>query len=74
MLMPLQLMAPGETGLIENVTGRPEWIGRMAEIGIRHGNRIQVLAPGSPCLLLVGECRLCLRMDECAQILVRVGQ
>ncbi len=73
MLMPLELMAPGETGVIEQVQGQPEWIGRMAELGIRHGNRVQVLSPGSPCLLLVGDCRLCLRVDECARILVRLG-
>jgi hypothetical protein len=29
------------------------------------------LQPGSPCLLQVGECRLCLRGEVGAQILVR---
>ncbi len=71
MLMPLELMASGESGVIEQVQGKPDWIGRMAELGIRHGNRVEVVASGSPCVLKVGECRLCLRVDECARIFVR---
>jgi Fe2+ transport system protein FeoA len=74
MLLPLQFMASGETGVIEDVQGRPDWVGRMAELGIRSGNRVKVLSSGSPCLLLIGDCRLCLRMDECAHIMVRLAQ
>jgi hypothetical protein len=30
-----------------------------------------VVQPGTPCLLDVGGCKLCLRGGECSQILVR---
>lgn len=71
MLLPLESLSSGECCVIEDVQGEPCWIGRMAELGLRNGCRLQVLQPGSPCLLQVGGCRLCLRGDEVMRILVR---
>lgn len=71
MLMPLDMLRAGEWGEVEEVTGQPAWVGRLAELGIRSGARVQVVQPGSPCLLNVGGCKLCLRGGECSQILVR---
>ena len=50
-LMPLELLGAGEWGEVEAVTGEPGWVGRLAELGIRNGSHVQVLQPGSPCLL-----------------------
>jgi Fe2+ transport system protein FeoA len=61
----------GEWGEIAFIDGAPDWIGRMAELGLRIGCRLRMLQPGSPCLLQVGGCRLCVRGDETAQIYVR---
>ena len=41
------------------------------ELGLRIGCRLRMLQPGSPCMLQVGECRLCLGGEVAAQILVR---
>jgi ferrous iron transport protein A len=71
MLLPLELLGLGEWGDIAEVTGEPAFVGRMAELGLRSGSRLQVLRPGSPCLLRVGGSRLSLRTDLAAQILVR---
>ena len=71
MLMPLDMLRAGEWGEVAEVTGLPGWVGRLAELGIRQGCRLQVVQPGSPCLLSVGGCKLCLRGAECSQILVR---
>ena len=71
MLLPLDMVAAGEWAEIAEVTGDPAWVGRLAELGIRQGCRLQVLQPGSPCLLQVADCKLCLRGDDCTQILVR---
>lgn len=71
MLMPLDMLRAGEWAEVEEVTGQPAWVGRLAELGIRSGARVQVVRPGSPCLLNVGGCKLCLRGGECSQILVR---
>jgi Fe2+ transport system protein FeoA len=71
MLMPLDMLRAGEWAEVEEVTGQPAWVGRLAELGIRNGARVQVVQPGSPCLLSVAGCKLCLRGCECSQILVR---
>jgi ferrous iron transport protein A len=70
-LLPVELLGGGEWADVAEVSGEPTWVGRMAELGVRIGCRLQVLQPGSPCLLQVGGCRLCLRGDCAMQILVR---
>ena len=72
-LLPLETyrLGPNEWADVEDVSGEPAWVGRMAELGVRAGCRLRVLQPGSPCLLQVGGCRLCLRGDCLMQILVR---
>ena len=69
-LLPLELLGPGEWGEVHSVTGEPGWVGRLAELGIRNGSQVQVVQPGSPCLLSVGGCRLSLRNHCDCQILV----
>jgi Fe2+ transport system protein FeoA len=71
MLMPLDMLAAGEVGEVAEVSGVASWVGRLAELGIRQGCRVRVVQSGSPCLLDVGGCKLCLRGGECSQILVR---
>jgi len=71
MLMPLDMLRTGDVAEVEEVSGLPAWIGRLAELGIRQGCRVRVVQAGSPCLLDVGGCKLCLRGGECSQILVR---
>lgn len=70
-LLPLELLAAGEWAEVGEVHGQPAWVGRMAELGIRPGSRIQVVSGGSPCLVLVGGSRLSLRGEQAMQILVR---
>jgi ferrous iron transport protein A len=72
MLMPLDMLRAGEVGEVAEVSGPDAaFVGRLAELGIRAGCRVRVVQPGSPCLLDVGGCKLCLRGGECSQILVR---
>ena len=70
-LLPLELVQSGEWAEVEEVTGAPGWVGRMAELGVRTGSRVQVLRQGSPCLLRIGTSRFSLRGDAGVQILVR---
>lgn len=71
MLMPLDLLQAGEWAEVEEVSGHHDWVGRLAELGIRQGCRLQVVQPGTTCLLNVSGCKLCLRPGECSLILVR---
>ncbi len=70
-LLPLEFLRPGEWADVAEVTGEPNWVGRMAELGVRAGCRLQMLQGGCPCLLQVGGCRLSLRGECAMQILVR---
>lgn len=70
MLIPLDMLRPGEKAEVVEVTGDAAWVCRLAEMGLREGCQLTVLQPGSPCLLKVADCRLCLRGGETTQILV----
>jgi ferrous iron transport protein A len=71
MLLPLDMIGSGEWAEVAEVGGEPGWVGRLAELGLREGCRVRVLQPGSPCLLQIANCKLCVRDGECSQILVR---
>ncbi len=71
MLLPLDLVRAGEECEIAEVGGDPSWVGRLAELGLREGTRLCVVQPGTPCLLMVANGKICLRGQECGQILVR---
>ena len=70
-LLPLENLQAGEWGDVAHVSGEPGWVGRMAELGVRTGCRIQMLQSGTPCLLIVGGSRLSLRGECAMRILVR---
>ena len=70
-LLPLEYLGRGEWAEIEHVDGEPGWVGRMAELGLRIGSQLRVLQAGSPCLIDVAGCRLCLRGESLMRILVR---
>jgi ferrous iron transport protein A len=69
--LPLDMLRAGEWGDVTDIGGDAAWVCRMAELGLRAGCRVQMLQSGSPCLLRVAGCKLCLRSDDSAQILVR---
>jgi Fe2+ transport system protein FeoA len=70
-LLPLDYLQPGEWADVAEVHGEAGWVGRLAELGVRIGSRLQVLRGGYPCLLQVGGSRLSLRAQEVLHILVR---
>jgi Fe2+ transport system protein FeoA len=70
-VLPLELLSPGDHAVVEDIQGDAHWICRMAEFGLQHGCRLQVLRSGAPCLLQLPGCQLCLRSDDSMRILVR---
>ena len=70
MIIPLDMLGVGEWADVAEIAGSPGWVGRLAELGIREGSRLQVLQPGSPCVLQVDDCKLCIRPTDCSHILV----
>lgn len=69
-LFPLEMLRRGEWADVAEVSGDPSWVGRMAELGIRSGSRVQMIQDGIPCMLNVNGCKLCLRGDACSRIYV----
>ena len=72
MLVPLDMLKTGEWACVAEISGDAAWVNRLAEMGFREGCKLQVLQPGSTCLLKVADCRLCIRSHESSQILVQV--
>lgn len=72
-IIPLSLMESGESGTVFDLTGSPEFVHRLEEMGLCSGASIRLLHGGEPCLIAIGEHRLSLRCDdESAVILVEV--
>ena len=70
-MIPLELLGSGHWADVADLHGEPAWVSRMAELGLQPGSRIRMIRSGSPCLLLVGDARLCLRGDWAMRIMVR---
>lgn len=71
--IPLQLLANGQAGAIAAVVGKCESVHRLHEMGLREGAEVEMIQPGSPCIIRLGEHRLCMRADDLVSVLVRVG-
>lgn len=71
MLLPLEALGTGDWADVADVSGEPQWVGRLGELGIRVGSRLQVLQSGCPCLVKIGGSRLSLRGADSGQILVQ---
>ena len=72
-VLPLPAIARNEEAVIRVLAGPGPLRARLQELGLTPGARVRVLASGSPCILQVGETRLCLRGDEAEAILVQLG-
>ena len=55
------------------VLGQPAEVHRLEEIGLRGGTNVQMIRPGSPCIIRLDGNRLCLRADELVSVMVRPG-
>jgi ferrous iron transport protein A len=68
--LPITLLAAGQVAEIQQLVGPPEIIHRFEELGLRAGARIEVVRAGSPCIIRVGDSRLCIREDAQVRVLV----
>lgn len=73
-LLPLEMLSPGQAAEIDQVLGDTEQVHRLSELGLRPGTSVEMIQPGSPCIIRLGESRLCFRESELLSILVRVEQ
>jgi len=73
-IVPLDLLAAGETARVFEVDGRAEFVHRLHEMGLQPGAEIRMLRPGSPCILAVNEQRLSFRLEDSTTVLVEVSR
>lgn len=70
---PLDLLDAGQCGAVAALLGEPGAVHRLEELGLRRGAEIEMIRPGSPCIVRLGGQRLCLRPDDSVHVLVRLG-
>jgi ferrous iron transport protein A len=73
-LVPLQFLDSGQRARIDQLLGRPDEIHRLEEMGMRVGRDIEMVRPGSPCIIKLDGTRLAFRNDDSFSVLVRVGE
>jgi ferrous iron transport protein A len=72
--IPLQFVAAGKSATVLHVEGEPHEVHRLAELGVRCGQPLQVIQAGSPCIVQLDGSRLCLRYDQECHVLVKVSE
>ncbi len=72
-LLPLNLLSRGQLALVEQLAGDREQVHRLEELGIRAGVTVEMLQPGTPCIVRVAEQKLCFRDADLFNVIVRPG-
>ena len=70
-LVPLNMLARGQSALIESLVGHLDEVHRLEELGLRTGVAIQMLQPGTPCIVRVADQKLCFRDADLFNVIVR---
>ncbi|MEQ8785857.1 MAG: FeoA domain-containing protein [Pirellulaceae bacterium] len=72
-LIPLKLLAPGQSARISQLVGLPSETQRLEELGLRAGAEIEMVQSGSPCIIRLNGHKLCFRDCDVFQVLVSPG-
>jgi Fe2+ transport system protein FeoA len=70
-LLPLHFVEAGHHAEISELVGEPHHVHHLEELGLRPGAVIEMLQPGSPCIIRLSGQKLCFRQDESLGILVK---
>jgi ferrous iron transport protein A len=72
LLVPLSVLRAGERGRVGEIFGTGDLVHRLREMGLYDGAQVQMIRPGSPCIIRLHGQRLGFRMDDLAHVLVNV--
>jgi Fe2+ transport system protein FeoA len=67
----LGFLGAGCTAVVDSVLGISAHAQRLREMGLRDGARVQMIQPGNPCLIRLGDQRLGFRGADLMSVLVR---
>jgi len=70
--MPLRLLRRGDAAEIDQVIGQPEQVHRLQELGLRAGVAVEMVQPGSTCIVRIQNQKLCVRDADLFSVLVRL--
>jgi ferrous iron transport protein A len=70
-LLPLAQLRAGDRAAVDCVLGPPDEVHRLEELGLRVGTPVEMVQPGSPCIVRLAGHKLCIRADELLSVLVR---
>lgn len=68
--IPLALLRSGQQAAVYSVVGSPELVRHLNELGIHTGSLLEMVRPGSTCILRINGAKLCVRGDELLRVLV----
>ena len=72
-LIPLELLPAGQSAHVDQLMGDDASIHRLHEMGLRQGILVEMVQPGSPCIVKLMGNKLCIRDANLFQVLVRPG-
>lgn len=70
-LIPLRSLRPGQLGEVGQITGDAQQVHRLEEVGLRRGVTIEMVQPGSPCIIRMAGQKWCFRHTAALNVLVR---
>jgi ferrous iron transport protein A len=70
-VVPLHCLTPGTSAEVVCVVGTCELACRLREMGLCQGARLGLVQAGTPCIVTLGNQRLCIRTTGDCQILVQ---
>ncbi|MCA9119083.1 MAG: FeoA domain-containing protein [Planctomycetaceae bacterium] len=70
-LVPLNLLSRGQCAQIEQLVGQADQVHRLEELGLRAGVAVEMLQPGTPCIVRVADQKLCFRDTDVFNVIVR---
>jgi ferrous iron transport protein A len=70
-LIPLMQLRTGDRAAVDCVLGPPDDVHRLEELGLRAGTPVEMIQPGSPCIVRLAGNKLCIRADDLLSVLVR---
>jgi ferrous iron transport protein A len=73
-LVPLTLLRAGQKARVGEIVGAGDLVHRLREMGLHDGALVQMVRPGSPCIIKVHGHRLGFRMNDIARVLVRISE